>query len=76
MFATVIVNFLDYNLFSGHKTRVIPTRHHSALQAFVTENAAQLEEYGLVMNSSLEHNTISINTEEGREDYHMIKIEL
>ncbi|EYC40668.1 hypothetical protein Y032_0602g519 [Ancylostoma ceylanicum] len=66
---------LDYFV-SGQKTRVIPTRHHSALQAFVTENAAQLEEYGLVMNSSLEHNTISINTEEGREDYHMIKIEL
>ncbi|RCN50771.1 hypothetical protein ANCCAN_03157 [Ancylostoma caninum] len=61
---------------NGQKTRVIPTRHHSALQAFVTENAAQLEEHGLVMNSSLEHNTISINTEEGREDYHMIKIEL
>ncbi|VDM68102.1 unnamed protein product [Strongylus vulgaris] len=61
---------------NGHKSRIIPTRHHSALQAFVTQNAAQLEEYGLVVNSSLENNTISINTEEGREDYHMIKIEL
>ncbi|ETN73613.1 hypothetical protein NECAME_00700 [Necator americanus] len=62
--------------FNAHKTRLIPTRHHSALQSFVTENAAQLEECGLVLNSALEHNTISINTEEGREDYHMIKIEL
>ncbi|PIO58239.1 hypothetical protein TELCIR_20330, partial [Teladorsagia circumcincta] len=59
-----------------HKCRLIPTRHHSALLAFVTAHAAEMEEHGLVMNSSLEHNSISINTEEGREDYHMIKIEL
>ncbi|KAK6012591.1 hypothetical protein OSTOST_22237 [Ostertagia ostertagi] len=58
------------------KCRLIPTRHHSALLAFVTAHAAEMEEHGLVMNSSLEHNSISINTEEGREDYHMIKIEL
>ncbi|KAK6052087.1 hypothetical protein COOONC_10407, partial [Cooperia oncophora] len=58
------------------KCRLIPTRHHSALLAFVTAHAAEMEEHGLVVNSSLEHNSISINTEEGREDYHMIKIEL
>ncbi|XGW20734.1 hypothetical protein V3C99_004039 [Haemonchus contortus] len=58
------------------KCRLIPTRHHSALMAFVTAHAPELEEHGLVINSSLEHNSISINTEDGREDYHMIKIEL
>uniref|UniRef100_A0A7I4XYP6 Microtubule-associated protein futsch n=1 Tax=Haemonchus contortus TaxID=6289 RepID=A0A7I4XYP6_HAECO len=58
------------------KCRLIPTRHHSALMAFVTAQAPELEEHGLVINSSLEHNSISINTEDGREDYHMIKIEL
>ncbi|KJH45738.1 hypothetical protein DICVIV_08213 [Dictyocaulus viviparus] len=61
---------------SALKSRLIPTRHHSALQAFVTANATQMEECGLVMNSPLDHNTISLNTEDGREDYHMIKIEL
>ncbi|WKX91332.1 hypothetical protein Q1695_009851 [Nippostrongylus brasiliensis] len=59
-----------------HKSRLIPTRHHSALMAFVTAHSAELEEHGMAVNSSLEHNTISLNTEEGREDYHMMKIEL
>uniref|UniRef100_A0A8L8Q7T5 KH_dom_type_1 domain-containing protein n=1 Tax=Heligmosomoides polygyrus TaxID=6339 RepID=A0A8L8Q7T5_HELPZ len=58
------------------KSRLIPTRHHSALLAFVTANAAEMEEHGLTVNSSLEHNTISLNTDDRREDYHMMKIEL
>lgn len=58
------------------KTRLIPTRHHSTLLAFVNANAVEMEENGLTINSSLEHNTISLNTEEGREDYQMMKIEL
>uniref|UniRef100_A0A0K0DB86 Microtubule-associated protein futsch n=1 Tax=Angiostrongylus cantonensis TaxID=6313 RepID=A0A0K0DB86_ANGCA len=63
-------------LHSGQKSRLIPTRHHSALQAFVTANASQMEECGLVVNSALECNTISLNTEDGRIDYKMVKIEL
>lgn len=61
---------------SDLKSRLIPTRHHSALLAFVTANAAEMEEHGLTVNSSLEHNTISLNTDDRREDYHMMKIEL
>ncbi|VDM58042.1 unnamed protein product [Angiostrongylus costaricensis] len=61
---------------SGQKSRLIPTQHHSALQAFVTANASQMEECGLVVNSALDCNTISLNTEDGRIDYKMIKIEL
>lgn len=63
-------------LHNAQKSRLIPTRHHNALQAFVTANAAQMEEFGLVMNSSLEHNTISLNTEDGQMNFKMIKIEL
>uniref|UniRef100_A0A1I7XNP9 G_PROTEIN_RECEP_F1_2 domain-containing protein n=1 Tax=Heterorhabditis bacteriophora TaxID=37862 RepID=A0A1I7XNP9_HETBA len=64
-------------LYAGQKTRLVPTVHHTNLQAFKTENEKQLEEYNMELSGPLESQITTINGEDrGKIEYHMTKISL